>query len=217
MNSGELKEILKEHRKWLMREGGKKADLHGINLMGCSLSDADLRGANLSYANLTSADLNGANLSYANLSGVDLSWTNLSLANLTGANLSNAHLFRTILCWTNLTNANLRNVNLRNANSFRAILCGADLTDVELSGTSLHSGKFMEIKANIWTIQIHATTVRIGCRNHTHEEWMSFTDEEIAAMDARALDWWKAWRPAIETAIKNVRAQNEQDGVDINS
>ena len=72
----ELKEILRLHNMWLIRNnGGVRA-----NLIGADLSDANLRGANLSGADLIGANLIGADLRGANLRG----------ANLRGANLRGA-------------------------------------------------------------------------------------------------------------------------------
>ena len=69
--------ILEQHRLWLFRKGGSRADL----------SRADLSDADLSRANLYRANLYRANLSDANLSDANLSHANLSDANLYGANL----------------------------------------------------------------------------------------------------------------------------------
>ena len=73
-----LEEILKAHKKWLLGDGGGKANLLGANLSGANLSganlhEADLSGANLSGANLRSADLSRADLRGANLRSADLS------------------------------------------------------------------------------------------------------------------------------------------------
>jgi len=83
----EIKDILIKHNKWLLWQGGERANLSYANL-----SYANLSYANLSYANLRSANLSYANLSYANLSYANLSYANLSSANLRYANLSSANL-----------------------------------------------------------------------------------------------------------------------------
>lgn len=75
-----LKKILDDHKLWLTKKGGVRANLRG----------ADLRGANLRGANLIGADLRGANLFKADLRGADLSGADLSGANLRGADLSGA-------------------------------------------------------------------------------------------------------------------------------
>ena len=55
MNRDELNTILKEHEKWLLGEGGARADLRSTNLRSANLRDADLRDA----------DLRGAELDYS--------------------------------------------------------------------------------------------------------------------------------------------------------
>jgi hypothetical protein len=41
----------------------------------------------------------------------------------------------------------------------------------------------------------------IGCEQHSIDEWMNFSDEEIDKMDAGALQWWKVWKPRIQQLI----------------
>jgi len=90
--SEELKRILEEHRKWVLGEGGSRADLSGANLIGADLSRADLSRAALSRANLIGANLSGADLSRAYLIGAYLIGAYLSRADLSGAYLSGADL-----------------------------------------------------------------------------------------------------------------------------
>ncbi|HAA2284773.1 TPA_asm: hypothetical protein GEG98_05180 [Listeria monocytogenes] len=82
MKQEELDIILENHGKWLLNEGGERADL----------SNADLKNTNLRFANLRLAYLRGADLSNANLSITDLSNANLYNANLRGTDLSDANL-----------------------------------------------------------------------------------------------------------------------------
>ena len=82
----ELKEIIREHHKWLLNSSeGKRADLRYADLRYANLSYADLRYANLRYVDLSSADLSYANLRYADLSSADLSSADLRYANLSSA------------------------------------------------------------------------------------------------------------------------------------
>lgn len=98
MTTNELKEILENHKKWLVDySNGEKADLHG----------ADLTGANLRMTNLSWANLRRANLPMANLSDTDLRDTNLRDANLRGADLRGADLRDANLCGVNLCGADL--------------------------------------------------------------------------------------------------------------
>ena len=125
---GNLKEILEKHKKWLLSEGGSRANLRGADLSNADLSNANLRGANLRGADLSDADLRDAKLRGADLSDADLSDANLSNADLSGADLSNANLSNANLSNANLSDADLSNANLRGAN-----LRGADLSDANLS------------------------------------------------------------------------------------
>ncbi len=72
ITANELKEILKEHRKWLNNKGGERADLESADLSYKDLRDVDLRHADLRYVNLTNTDLSGADLRGAYLYGSDL-------------------------------------------------------------------------------------------------------------------------------------------------
>jgi hypothetical protein len=77
VNKKELDRILQEHNKWLLGDGGKRANLLGANLQGADLQGANLQGANLQEANLQGADLQGADLQGANLLGANLLRANL--------------------------------------------------------------------------------------------------------------------------------------------
>ena len=62
MDKEELAKILKEHKKWLLSEGGSRADLSRAALSDANLSGDNLSGADLSGAYLRGADLSGAYL-----------------------------------------------------------------------------------------------------------------------------------------------------------
>ncbi|EAK9054944.1 pentapeptide repeat-containing protein [Listeria monocytogenes] len=116
MKQEELDIILENHGKWLLNEGGERANLSNIDLKNTNLRFANLRlaylrGADLSNANLRFADLRGADLRFADLSYADLSYANLSNADLSNADLSNVNLSN-----VNLSNANFRGVDLSDAN-----------------------------------------------------------------------------------------------------
>jgi len=77
-----------------------------------------------------------------------------------------------------------------------------------LSGADLRDANFLVLMLPIWTVYIHKETVRIGCKRYTHGEWLAFSDDEINAMDSKALGWWKQYKPVIEAginALKGVR------------
>ncbi|EAF0313329.1 pentapeptide repeat-containing protein [Listeria monocytogenes] len=118
MKQEELDIILENHGKWLLNEGGERADL----------SNADLKNTNLRFANLRLAYLRGAYLSNANLRFANLRGAYLSNANLRGANLRFADISN-----ANLSNANLSITDLSNANLYNANLRGTDLSDANLN------------------------------------------------------------------------------------
>ncbi|EAD9550730.1 pentapeptide repeat-containing protein [Listeria monocytogenes] len=123
MKQEELDIILENHGKWLLNEGGERANLSNIDLKNTNLRFANLRLAYLRGADLSNANLRGANLRFADLRGADLRGADLRFADLSYANLSIADL-----SYANLSNADLSNVNLSNAN-FR----GVDLSDANLN------------------------------------------------------------------------------------
>ena len=92
MKQEQIEKILEEHKAWLNRTGGAKADLRGADLYGADLRDADLCGADLCGADLCGADLCGADLCGAYLCGADLRGADLCGADLRGANLYGANL-----------------------------------------------------------------------------------------------------------------------------
>ena len=67
MDKEVLKQVLEDHKAWVLGEGGKRADLSGAVLSGADLGGADLRGTVLHGAVLSGADLSGAVLREADL------------------------------------------------------------------------------------------------------------------------------------------------------
>ena len=78
----------------------------------------------------------------------------------------------------NLHGANLEDADLRGANLHGANLCGAKNSPLVINGLN-------------WDVQINGTgMMRIGCQNHSIEDWKSFTDERISQMASDALEFW---------------------------
>ncbi|MDC4714839.1 pentapeptide repeat-containing protein [Acinetobacter baumannii] len=147
-----------------------------------NLSDADLRGANLRGANLYGADLSGADLRDANLSDADLRGANLRGANLYGADLSGADLRGADLRGADLSDANLYGANLRGANLYGADLRGAKAPPLVVYGLR-------------WDVIISGLgKMRIGCQEHSVEDWKSFDDARITGMDSEALEFWNQYK-----------------------
>ena len=114
------------------------------------------------------ADLRGANLYGADLRGANLYGANLYGADLYGADLRGADLRGANLYGANLYGANLYGANLYGAKAAPLIVCGLRW-DVIINGL----GK-----------------MRIGCQEHSVEDWKSFDDARITRMDSEALKFW---------------------------
>ena len=119
MSKDELKIVLEQHRLWLDSNGGKRADLRGVDLQR-----ADLEGANLRYANLQ-----GANLRYANLQGADLRYVDLRYVDLQGADLRGANLdYSCLPLWCG---SKKMKVDKRIASQIAAHFCVLDCDDAD--------------------------------------------------------------------------------------
>ncbi|MGQ1234102.1 pentapeptide repeat-containing protein [Acinetobacter baumannii] len=104
----------------------------------------------------------------ANLRGADLRGADLRGANLRGANLRGA----------DLRGADLRDANLRGADLFGADLFGAKASPLIVYGLR-------------WDVIINGLgKMRIGCQEHSVEDWKSFDDARITRMDSEALEFW---------------------------
>ncbi|EHA7953708.1 pentapeptide repeat-containing protein [Listeria monocytogenes] len=144
MKQEELDIILENHGKWLLNEGGERANLSNIDLNGI-----DLSGSNLERACLKNTNLTGANLSNVNMQSTYLRGVNFEEACLTGADLSNATLHCTNLRGANLIGANLSNADLNWVNWQDVI--GLTVIGVQID-TSRRNNQITYIKElDIWT------------------------------------------------------------------
>ncbi|EAC3490625.1 pentapeptide repeat-containing protein [Listeria monocytogenes] len=149
MKQEELDIILENHGKWLLNEGGERADL----------SNADLKNTNLRFANLSYADLRRADLSGANLRGANLRVANLSYADLRRADLSGANLRRANLRGTDLSDANLNWVNWQHVEGLTVICVQVDtsrrnnqiayIKELDIWITGCFQGTLDELKASV--------------------------------------------------------------------
>lgn len=174
-----INQIIEQHALWLAtnEKEGSCADL----------TRADLTGANLGCANLTRADLTRAYLTRAYLEGANLACANLTDANLTGANLAGA---------------NLAGANLAGANLAGAYLTGANLTGADLEGAIGNLAHLKSIFCEDYPVAYTAEVMQVGCQRHKIDDWWSFNDDRIIAMDGKkALEWWRIWKPILQQII----------------
>ena len=132
-----LEEILEDHKRWLNNNGGKRANLMGVDLNCVDLSDINLKKANLTDTNLRCANLTDINLNGANLELANLSRANLKNANLRNSNLNSSDLMGADLTDADLSSADLSVANLRDADLRSTCLRGANLNYIDLRGSVL--------------------------------------------------------------------------------
>ncbi|EAD2901375.1 TPA: pentapeptide repeat-containing protein [Listeria monocytogenes] len=159
MKQEELDIILENHGKWLLNEGGERADLSNADLKNTNLRFANLRLADLRGAYLSNANLRGANLRFADISNANLSNANLSNANLSIADLSNANLYNANLRGTDLSDANLNWVNWQHVEGLTVICVQVDTTrknnqityikELDIWITGCFQGTLDELKASV--------------------------------------------------------------------
>ena len=171
------------------------------NTIRLTVEAAVKAGANLDRAYLAGANLDGANLAGANLAGASLDGAYLDRAYLAGANLDGANLAHASLDGAYLAGANLDRANLAGANLDGANLDGELLTRAPISLANLQ-----------WDILITNNYMRIGCQRHTHAEWSSFGDDDIADMASPSLYFWRTWKTPLLSMCGTYRDADRGDG-----
>ncbi|EKA2549999.1 pentapeptide repeat-containing protein [Listeria monocytogenes] len=149
MKQEELDIILENHGKWLLNEGGERADLSYANLTNADLRHADLSVANLRNADLRNANLTNANLSVADLRNADLSDANLTNADFRGANLRNANLSDANLNWANWQDVRGLTVVAVQVDTTRKNNQIAYIKELHIWTTGCFQGKLYKLKASI--------------------------------------------------------------------
>ena len=125
----------------------------------------------------------------------------------------NADLRGADLRGADLRGADLRGADLQGSNLWGANLRGADLQGSNLRGANLRGAKNapMIITGLLWTVYIDGTgMMRIGCQNHSVEDWKNFTDEKISAMDSKALTFWNQYKSMLLSACDTHKHVEEQ-------
>jgi len=90
------------------------------------------------------------------------------------------------------------------ANLSGAILSGVKIFGVEITKTPI------QISGLKWQITILDTHIRIGCRQHSIDEWDSLDDRQISQMADDALELWKTHKDWIMSLarIHEVKTDN---------
>jgi hypothetical protein len=125
-------------------------------------------------------------------------------ANLEGADLRRADLKGADLWDANLEGASLRGANLRGANLRGADLRGANLQDIKINGCVGNGVEILSLAMIKYSVAYTKDILAIGCRQHTHKEWLEFSAEEISEMDYGVSEgWWKKWKEHLFKTIES--------------
>ena len=130
-----------------------------------------------------------------------------------------AVIHKASLCGADLTCADLTDADLRRADLTGADLRGAYMTRANLTGATY--GKYpmtippLHLLGMHWDVMVLDDAIKIGCELHSTDEWERFSDDEIAQMDSRALDFWRAHKGAIMALADSRAVATDQDGINI--
>lgn len=59
--------------------------------------------------------------------------------------------------------------------------------------------------------------MKIGCQDHTTEEWLAFTDEQIGGMHGSAVKFWKKWKPVVISILEGAKNEHQLSHTDFSS
>lgn len=187
----------------------KTVDLRGQDMSGLDLRNLDLSRADMSGSDLSDTDLRHTKLKEADLRTASMVDADLQKACLWGVNFSGAMLEGANLCRANLRKANMRDASLYGANLLYARLGGADLHGADIryccgNGMQIHTLQLAEYHVAI-CITHNTRVMAIGCQQHSIDDWMTFDDEDIWAVDERvAVDWRRTYKSVLQTVINDI-------------
>lgn len=189
----QLNEIIERHNLWL------DGDAHGAqaNFHRAKLANLDFSGMLLQSLDMSRAWLHGAQFNRTVIKDVNLRGAHLFDASLRSASLRDVNLFHAN-AQADFTSARLHRVNFT-----LAAMRGAKLGHLGSLYETVGNGREIKsIHTDIWPVVYTAHQMQIGCQLHSLDDWWSFDDDVIHAMDPRAVDWWMVWKPILQQIIK---------------
>lgn len=217
MNEFEMsnaRRAIREHELWLghCNQGARlqydsTMSMLGLKMRGAVLDGAGLEGADMVACDLLGASLKNADLRLANMSHAVIEDASFFGALCYGANFAGTYAFRANFHCANLGTASFVGATLRGARFTGANLGGVDFTKADIRGAIGNGKEMVSLQLERWPVVIVAGQMAIGCQQHSIAEWWGFSDRAINIMDeCHALDWWKKWRPVLETVVEKVAA-----------
>lgn len=134
-----------------------------------------------------------ADFSERDVSGLVFSGHYLYMVKFVNANCEGTKFRRSNLIMTDFTNANCKEANFEVAGFW-----GATGNDKQLKSLSI----------GCYTIVYTKDILQIGCKQYTFEEWLSFSDSKIDAMDRGFLEWWIKFKEPLFKIIEQDPAED---------
>jgi uncharacterized protein YjbI with pentapeptide repeats len=125
------------HQLWIKGRGGKRAEIHNMDLHTINFTGADLSGAICQSCYFSGADLRSMRFIMADLSDCDFSTADLSGAQMRGAILQRVNLQRANLSHVDLSAADVLNTQgIATGKQIKTNLSHADLSGANLAETN---------------------------------------------------------------------------------
>ena len=103
----------------------------------------------------------------------------------------------------NLKGANFKGINLLGADFEKARLKGTNFTGVNLELVTGNGKELVSKQISKYWVVWWRDRIQIGCKKHSRDEWLAFSDREINALNPNALAWWKNHKEeVIEQSLK---------------
>ena len=58
-----------------------------------------------------------------------------------------------------------------------------------------------------WSICVRVEETSIGCQTHPNADWLRWSPDDVAHMEAGASEWWATHGDAVKAAIRCVMAK----------
>ena len=81
---------------------------------------------------------------------------------------------------------------------------GYQIVEGEMKILGLKTKFSLSILQEEYRLYFMSNIIKIGCEQHSPEEWKNFSDEEISDMDEGALEWWNRWKKFVLNTHANL-------------
>jgi UDP-3-O-[3-hydroxymyristoyl] glucosamine N-acyltransferase len=76
-------------------------------------------------------------------------------------------------------------------------------SNAKVAGEAIVTRNVLSIDFDTYDITVTDNHIKIGCQQHTKQQWWSFTDDKIDAMHVdKMVKWWKKWKPILMVILE---------------